>query len=279
MTDSWRLKVDRAEQHLGDLKREIDRYAEQHAYKAVHHVGGVKCHEHPDCWRYRLQITQEPDPWLAILAGDVVHNLRSALDHIAVALVPSSRRYKASFPIRMEDPWVRENGRYVAKPETRRSFNTAVKGMPAAAITAIKELQPYKEGPDARIHLLAQLSTLENADKHRQLIPFAAGLRRVASKVTARGQVLYQTFPTPRHFIPDGAQIAHFGWRIPPPLAPSEVNVEVRGTPLVAIKVIQRDRSQKGLPGWSPTDELLRHIVEGIREEVFPALEPFARRR
>lgn len=280
MTESWRLKLDRAEQHLADLKREIDGYTNEHAYEAVRNVGGAKCHEHIDCWRYRLRITKKPDPWLAILAGDVVHNLRSGLDHIAVALVPSTRRSKASFPIRTLDPWAREDRRYVFRnPERRRSFNTAVKGMPAAAVAVIKELQPYRRPLEAGVHILAQLSRLENADKHRQLIPVAAGLTGVTSTVSARGQFLDQPFRTPRHFIPDGAQIAHFGWLPTPPLQPSEVDVKVRGTPLVSIKVVERDLTQEQLPGWAPLDELLRHVIDGIRDEVFPPLEPYVRRR
>jgi hypothetical protein len=276
---SWRLKLDRAEEHLLDLHDGIARYADKHAYEVVRQVRGAKCHQHADCWRYRLRITEQPDPWLAILAGDVIHNLRSSLDHLAVAIAPRSRKYNASFPICKVDPWERQGRRYLHHIETRRSFNTAVKGMADEAVAAIKELQPYRQGAEASIHIFAQLSRLENADKHRELIPYAAGLNEVTTTAKARGHTLDQAFKTPRHFIPDDAQIAHFGWNDPtgPPLQPSEVKVQVRGTPLVAVKVIERDMAKGQLPAYAPLDGLLRHVLDGIRDKALPALEPFVR--
>jgi hypothetical protein len=276
--ESWRLKLERAEEHLLDLHAGIARYADKHAYEAVRQVGG-KCHQHADCWRYHLRITEQPDPWLAILAGDVIHNLRSSLDHIAVAIAPRSRRYNASFPICKVDPWERQGRRYLHHIERRRSFNTAVKGMADEAVAAIKDLQPYRQGVEASIHIFAQLSRLENADKHRELIPYAAGLNDVTTTAKARGHTLDQGFKTPRHFIPDDALIAHFGWNEPtaPPLQPSEVKVQVRGSPLVAVKVIERDMAKGQLPAYAPLDGLLRHVLDGIRDQVLPALEPFVR--
>jgi hypothetical protein len=268
VAESWRLKLTRAQQHLSDLNIEIDRYAQQHAYEAVRYTGSGKCHEHTNCWRYQLRITKEPDPWLAILTGDVIHNMRSGLDHIAVALAPRSRRYEAKFPIRMTDPWARKGRSYAAhNPETRRSFNTAVKGMSGDAVAVIKQLQPYQPGGAPGTHFLAQLSKLENADKHRQLLAFVPGLSEVTTIAEARGEVLTQSFLTPEHFVKKDAQVSHFGWLGSPSLEESEVNVEVRGTPVVAIKLIEIER------GYTPLNFMLQSGIDWIRDEVFPSLE------
>jgi len=90
-------------------------------------------------------------------AGDVIQNLRSALDHLANQLVwvgsglPPSRRVE--FPI--------------AKDAATYERNKArqVKGMCPKAIKAIDALKPYKSGND----LLWKLHELNNIDKHRAL--------------------------------------------------------------------------------------------------------------
>ena len=90
--------------------------------------------------------------------GDVIHNLRSALDHLAYQLVlvgtpgvePSRQ---VEFPIAKDE----------ATYETDKPRK--VKGMQLRAIEAIDRLRPYHGGTEAfwRIH------ELDNIDKHRDL--------------------------------------------------------------------------------------------------------------
>ena len=59
---SWRLKMDRAEQHLKDFEMEVIRYANRHAY-GVERVRARK--KYGGSWQYVLRITKQPDPMLA----------------------------------------------------------------------------------------------------------------------------------------------------------------------------------------------------------------------
>jgi hypothetical protein len=281
VSESWGLKVDRAEQHLQEFKAAIDGYAQGHSYQAVRVVGGAKCHEHTTCWRYRLYITQ-PDPVLSVIFGDVLYNLRSALDHLAVAMVPSTRRSSASFPVAAEDIWAKQNGCYIVRnPEQRRSFRTAVRGMPAPAVEAIKSIQPYGMGQHPEGSALYQLNRLNNADKHRQLVTFVSGLMYATVAVTVRGVPLNQyamgqSVPE-ETFTQDGAMIAHGGREGLPVTPEAEMDVQIDGAPVVAVKIVEADGD--GGTGYMEILSLFDTLFPWLRDQVFPALEPYVRRR
>lgn len=148
MVRSWQLKVDRAEKHLQELEAEIRCYARRQAYEAVR---ARQTKKDPHDWTYVLRITEQPDPRLAVICGDIVHNLRSAYDHLAVAIAPRRRRWQAGFPIELDDIWEKdEAGRYVVADQNRRdSFLSRTEGMPPKAVAIIEELQPYTRGAAA----------------------------------------------------------------------------------------------------------------------------------
>jgi hypothetical protein len=106
---------------------------------------------------------------LALVVGDMVHNLRSALDHTAYQLFLANR----GTPI---------DGKHVAFPieksfgEYRDSSNRKLRDVASAAKAAIDALRPYKGGDDR----FYQISALDNADKHRLLLVVAAQLRSVS---------------------------------------------------------------------------------------------------
>jgi hypothetical protein len=157
--------------------------------------------------------------------------------------------------------------------------------MPEPAIAIIKAVQPYKRGDRASAHVLYLLSRLENADKHRELVPFAAGLNDTVATVTARGKSIdlrMPDLPDAPTFVADGAIVAHFGHKVPPgepPLRESEIVVEVRGTPLVAIRLTNQGRGKDALPGYMPLLSLLETLLRQIQSDIFPALEPHVPKR
>lgn len=271
MTDSWLLKLDRADKHLDEFNREVALYIDKHAHRTVRTLS-PKCNVHRDCWRFHLEITHQPDANFAVILGDVTHNLRSALDHIAVAIAPKRRKYSTFFPIIDEDI---EYGFFVptkTQLEARQSFDRAVEGMPADAVAIIQRAQPYHLRPETahETHLLRVLSRLDNADKHRELIVLSSGLGNVKATVYARRYSLTQGGPV-NTFVEDGAQVLHFTTdRLWPPVSESEMNVQVRGTQLITVEV-----------GLGPNDVFR---VEGIGEMIpemramFSALDPYVRR-
>jgi len=102
---SWDLKVQRAERHLDEVKAAMVAYASRNSYRAVR-VRQPKGQRH--VWLYRLEMTEEPDPMIPVIIGERLYNLRSALDHLAVAVAPRKRKANAAFPVKTTDPWAKD---------------------------------------------------------------------------------------------------------------------------------------------------------------------------
>jgi len=110
-----------------------------------------------------------------VIAGEVVHHLRSSLEHIAWMLSNAEYRDKhprwIGFPIFTVDPFATGDKDKIA------SYDRQVKGIldngAVAALDLIKELQPYKAMNPAD-DPLAILQELNNEDKHHTLILIVA---------------------------------------------------------------------------------------------------------
>lgn len=95
-----------------------------------------------------------PPPRLGVLCGDVVHNLRSALDHLANCLVvanggtPKEGSGGTQFPI--------------GSPERVSIADMEGRGISATAMRLVRDVQP-----GASTDPLAILNELSNVDKHR----------------------------------------------------------------------------------------------------------------
>lgn len=148
-----RMKVDRARKHFHELKVEIDSFLGTNPY-----VIGTKRDLQTQRPIYFLAEVHPTPLKISTILGDTIHNLRSALDHLAYQLVwlgtgkiPSDHIY---FPI------ADDAAKYKQKQQRQ------VKGAPPQAVSAIDALQPYKGGND----VLWRLHILNNIDKHRALI-------------------------------------------------------------------------------------------------------------
>jgi hypothetical protein len=132
------------------------------------------------------EILRPPPADLSVIVGDVLHNLRSGLDHMAWELVkraggkPGRHTY---FPIcDTEARWLQEV-EHRRRIGDRRSPLSGIE--PGSAIWKfIQAVQPYKGAIYA--DAMTALRVLSNADKHRQLLisgmfpdpdDFAAALR------------------------------------------------------------------------------------------------------
>jgi hypothetical protein len=155
-------KVNRARFHLRTLNREIGAFKRSKSAEFLREedldAGEVVL---------RLKVLREPkNPEWGLLAGDLVHNLRSALDHLVCQLVllhggkPSREN---QFPIvRVKnDYWLPQGHR------TESVRDRLLAGIPDDERAPIDGVQPYNAGDKAGITTLALLSQLSNADKHR----------------------------------------------------------------------------------------------------------------
>lgn len=145
-----RVKIERAKHHIKDLERAcLDVRGDTHQ-GYVPHLDPDTGERH-DVWtnipRYSFDILS--------IAGDVIHNLRSALDHLAYQLAIAGSNATPSR--RVEFPIAKDAKTY----ETEKAGK--VKGISPAAIEAIDKLKPYKGGND----ILWRIHELDNIDKHR----------------------------------------------------------------------------------------------------------------
>ena len=255
---SWRLKIARAEHHFEDLRQLVERYRDGHHYRAV---GMPPPKKHPTHWRFVLQIAEPPDPQIAIVFGDFLFNVRSALDHIAVACAPRARKREAGFPLYQERPAGQDAAR----------FERMTRGMPPDALAVIEYEQPYNVhnrtadvGPQS-VEALYTLNALQDADKHRSLAAVASGITHPQVQISWAGEVM--GILTPRYVAP-GEQLVRYdeiGNRMPY----SEVTVDVRGRPQVVVKI-------SGGEDFELMD-VAGGILGRVRDRVIPSLEPFAR--
>ena len=158
-----RAKVQRAYEHRDALEREIDA-----VLNGERHQIQLSAKLDPDTGYHVFRVAAMPDEWrlhVAVVLGDVVHCLRSALDQIAWQLVlnhsgrPKNVKEKTliDFPIK-----------YRRKALT----STYAFGKVARGDRAILDVaQPYKGTGNPNLRGLALLQQLSNRDKHRVLSP------------------------------------------------------------------------------------------------------------
>jgi hypothetical protein len=160
------LKLDRAQEHIQSLREEVATFrngdpppfgfrTEQQAQpdKSVEYV------------LYAV-VREQPPRRFAVIIGDTIHNIRSALDHLAYELSSSEARKSRStgFPIFTDESQFKQVGlpRIQSIAEDEREL--------------IERVQPYVATNPPRNDPLAILNTLSNLDKHRLLVPFVAAV-------------------------------------------------------------------------------------------------------
>jgi hypothetical protein len=164
-----RVKVERAKQHILDLNLRLKAFLNSNPYK-------VGTYRNPETRQltYFLTGVRNVPPQIGLVVGDVIQNLRSALDHLAFQLYmlgpggqaggAGSRTY---FPI------ADDSAKY--KIEAPRK----IKGLQPDAIKAIDAVQPYKGGNTDKSDTLWRLEKMNNIDKHRLLIAIGSQYRSV----------------------------------------------------------------------------------------------------
>lgn len=277
MTDSWWLKVKRAQKHMVDIDRAARQYASlnppPYRFDRLHSPK-----RKPQRLVHAVRTVQAPDALLSMMMADFVHNLRTALDHIAVACLPEENRPFGSFPLADKDIWAKNaNGDFVINDEDgRKNFNRAIKDIAPKARTIIEELQPYKYGTDAFRNSLGILSRLDNADKHRKLITFSGGVKNVVGKARVGGQLVRMPrLPLARNqFLSNDTPLA---WDLPrtykgSAVNPSEVEVQFSATSVIHVQVTRPGGNRHDAP--FPVRPFMRGAILDVRR-VLRALEPF----
>jgi hypothetical protein len=156
-----RVKVERAKKHLIDFDVAAADFRD--AYKRV--IGTDTDPKTLQAQQYfaRLPITRFE---VLSIAGDIIQNLRSALDHLAFQLVEAGQGRRIG----------ERRGKLIAFPifDTAKKYDALktgkITGARKAAIKAIDRIKPYKSGNPT----LWSLNYANNIDKHRHLIGVAS---------------------------------------------------------------------------------------------------------
>ena len=251
-------KIQRAERHLADLRGAIEEWAGRHPYE-------VRATPYRRRTAFHLAFTEDPvNTDISIIAADVVYNLRSGLDHLAAALVSPKNRDSTYFPIFFKGVWepaaatdteqqTKERGRWL----------TITRTMKPEAVALLREMQPANPPRgDRTTPVLVMLNRLSNTDRHRQLPVFARALRAPATRWDDASGTHVSGDPSTRDpsvVLEDGAELMG--------LPKSATNVQIRGQPVVAIRV-----SAGGEMSTLELPDSLEQAITVVREYVVAPL-------
>lgn len=160
MSDFY-LKIDWANKHIEELHSALDAFIASNPY-----VVGEK--RNPDTRQhiyYAVKVTPVP-PEILLITGDILQNIRSALDYLVCHLVRVNNgtvTKSTGFPIFEYVPTTKDE---------KAAFSRKVKGMRQEAIDIIESIEPYK----GRNNDLWRLHDLNIRDKHRLLLTAGAAM-------------------------------------------------------------------------------------------------------
>lgn len=144
MTTSWRSRLARADRHLEEVEREVDRFLATEPYRVVGQVQADPATPKEISYVVRGYVDRAPDPSFADVLSDVVNNLRSSLDLIAYRLAQYGDRSAAG----AEFPVIKTAGMFSQRDSTGKRSNQSghvrTSNMSPAAQAAIERLQPYQ---------------------------------------------------------------------------------------------------------------------------------------
>jgi hypothetical protein len=141
-------KLDWAKQHLKKFNAATRVFHDTHPFTTF-----IK--ENPETGELVYYVGEIPEipAHISLIAGDVLHSLRSALDYLACGMVPTVTA-NTKFPIGH------------SAQHYKSSLGRLVPGLSQKALEVLEEIKPYQGGN----LLLWTLHRLDNIDKHRLLL-------------------------------------------------------------------------------------------------------------
>jgi len=188
-----KLKIERAYSHLAEIERELAGFWKSHPYHFL-----IGKHQGANEISIMCMINSSTARFSCVV-GDIIHNLRSALDHLASDLVAISggNIKRAYFP----------TGKDVAgfKSATKNKIEDA--GASPEAVAAIQRLETHATGNGA----IRRLHDLDIIDKHSTIVTLASihSIERLGArygetyvalpnfKISSQGDVVTITVPVP----------------------------------------------------------------------------------
>ncbi len=152
-----RFKLERADEHLKRLEDDVLRWLGTQPYRFIYEFNPESNEK-----IVRVEVIDAPPVKFGITIGDIVHNLRSALDNLAYELalahtgdpLPREIAENSEFPI-------------FSRPMTLGQRERRIGGIHPEAQAIIEGLQPYNRENQPSPDPLWLLYNLSNVDKHR----------------------------------------------------------------------------------------------------------------
>lgn len=251
MVDSAWLKWARAVEHMRVLARSTREFGAVDSYEYVRTDNAADVDDPLVRMHWRIVVKAPyPDRW-SVLLGDVLTNLRAALDHVFWLAViahsgPPAQPHQVAFPI----------------TTTTKSFAHQTARLAALVDPRIWEtveaMQPFHEGVQAHTSPLEVLRWLSNVDKHR-------AVHIVGRTVFDMGPTIVRS-PTPLEVVDDwrlegeaadGAVVARLKIRRPP--ASQEIDLMPTFAHIASIQISEEPVDFRSLP--SAMDVMREHVL------------------
>jgi len=187
--ESAHRKIARASKHFDDLEREVVAFLGEDPYRQVIEIDPDNAEQL--LHKFKLVKSFEDRPIPEII-GDIVSNLRAALDHAIYATAIMSGCQKPGFDTACF-PFAGGADRF------ENTFKGRCKDVSTEMYPLLRSFQPYKGGN----RLLAALQALRNADNHAVLTPFGTDFDRPFTSVKTIG---YASMIVPEHSTWDRAK-------------------------------------------------------------------------
>jgi hypothetical protein len=267
---SYLLKLHRAKHHIEMLNVEVLKW-----------IDGDNCTiriepDINDIPQFFIKATIKPLPVypVSLIIGDAIQNMRSALDHMALAM---ARRYTGALAEKVEKrsqfPIIGDkgaDGNLGAGPERWQEIGIqSISAIDPKAQIIIERLQPYHKGGDFERHPLFALNYLSNLDKHRAL-HIGCNVHK-GTIISPYNSVNCKFAPGPIHIYEGRVTTDTVVAKIP--LAPAITN------PNLAMHLECKPAMFIGFEGGLYADKnvgvVIEHIYEYVTNEVVPRLAPF----
>jgi hypothetical protein len=247
-------KLDRAEEHLKSLESESSSVVK----KRHSHTLRPEMDDQTGWCTIWMRANDVREPTVSAIAGDYIHNLRSALDYIITALVDKTAGLTLAkmhqFPIYDDQTTY---GDAIWRPGEGVGRGS-LKGI-RHGLAIIEPLQPYHTQPDHDADPLAQLNRLSNADKHREILGFKPVLQPgEVDVIISEGTVLNTETPLKPNWVNNEFEVGRVLFAQP---FPSQIRAkaDLSVTPLFSIEPFGKD--QKGIALDLPTlGEIRVHV-------------------
>lgn len=258
------LKFSRARRLLGELDGEVQAFLATGPFELEEHE-----EESSGDLIYRVRVHAQPPTEWSGLVGDIVHNARSALDHLAHALVlqgGGTPDESTTFPVADQPTGYGDK------------LRRGLRGATPASRDAVRALTPWRGGDDE----LWRLHRLDIIDKHRLLVPVGAAHGGIVLGVSVafadegdgpntKGMAVHLNPDDRQYPLEDGAEVYRIAKaaRGPIPMSGDDVGVSFSMDHSVAIDIAFGEGE---IVAGEPVVPTLRAMVEHAAAVVEPLL-------